>query len=825
MADTTLTDLIKIMRSEMKQSDEIIETQKETKASIDALTAVFMKKFKREERGGLDKLEDKIEAPKSQTGGYDIKLPDLPGKGMFDNLIVMGARLLSTINGIALGIAGVVAAFAGIRGWELDAIKNIESIGKRLKGLFPGAIATKIGDAMDLLRVSVAKFFGIDPMNGKLLANGSRVGPKGFLPKVAYAKGFTQIIGEAFDLFRSSILTKFGIDPATGKMLALTGDSAKDATPIARVIGRLGIQLRSLFKPVRAMASALGGFFKGDTFKGISKFVGAGGKLILAVFKKVFYPIGLVFSAFDGIKAFMDSDAQTIIGKLGDGVGAFVGDFIGAPFDLLKSGINWVFDKVFGVTRDENGNVTSQGWASWASTKMSEFSFEKVIGSIIAAPWKVIEAAWLWIKDLFTDPVGTIKKSWETLTGAFTSFGTFIYDSMLKPAWDWVSGIFADPVGTIKKSWETLTGAYANFGSFIYDKVLKPAWDWVSGIFTWLDTDKPEDSEGWSISKLVTGVFKSVKTFLSGMFSWTKPKDSEDSEGWGVSKLVKDVFQNVKTFLSDLFTFDSSKITLADIAGKAVDIYMIVPNLVLKAVTGIGSWLAGLFGFKETEAKLEEAGKFSISELAMKAFSGVKNWITEKFSGEIKIGNFSTNIGDIIKSVGDSLSLVKDILTATVQYEITRISNGFKNSFDRIANFINNLGDNLYIIASKNLQFELAPIAIKNPFTGNTLVEIPGFKAGVGDAETRAAAQSRIDTRTTLSQNRITARESETSAAMWAVQAKQNELAATVQNFVVNNINNSQTNANTNNARSYVATGSTSDTFDLVGSGNVQGAF
>lgn len=749
MADTTLTDLIKIMRSEMKQSDEIIETQKETKASIDALTAVFMKKFKRDERGGLDKLEDKIEAPKSQTGGYDIKLPDLPGKGMFDNLIIMGARLLSTINGIALGIAGVVAAFAGIRGWELDAIKNIKSIGTRLKGLFPGAIATKIGDAMDLLRVSVAKFFGIDPTNGKLLANGSRVGPKGFLPKVEYAKGFTQIIGEAFDLFRSSILTKFGIDPATGKMLALTGDSAKDATPIARVIGRLGIQLNSLFRPVRAMASALGGFFKGDTFKGISKFVGAGGKLILAVFKKVFYPIGLVFSAFDGMKAYLESDAQTIIGKLGEGVGAFVGDFIGAPFDLLKSGINWVFDKVFGVKRDENGKVTSEGWASWASTKMSEFSFEETIGSIIAAPFKVIEAAWLWMKDLFADPVGTIQKSWETLTGAFTNFGTFIYDS-----------------------------------------VLKPAWDWVSGIFTWLDTDKPEDSEGW-----------------------------------GVKKLVKDVYQNIKTFLSGLFTFDSSKVTLADIAGKAVDIYMIVPNIALKAITGIGSWLAGLFGFTETEEMLEEAGKFSISELAMKAFNGVKGWITEKFSGDIKIGKFSTNIGDIIETVGNNLSLIKDILTASVQYEITRISNGFKNSFDRIATFVNNLGDNLYLIASKNLQFELAPIAIKNPFTGNTLVEIPGFKAGVGDAETRAAAQSRIDTRTTLSQNRIEARNSETATALGVVEARQAELAANVQNFVVNNIDNSQTNANTNNARSYVATGSTSDTFDLVGSGNVQGAF
>ena len=211
----------------------------------------------------------------------------------------------------------------------------------------------------------------------------------------------------------------------------------------------------------------------------------------------------------------------------------------------------------------------------------------------------------------------------------------------------------------------------------------------------------------------------------------------------------------------------------------------------------------------------------------MKAFSGVRDWITEKFSGDIQIGNFSTNIGDIIKTVGDNLSLIKDILTATVQYEITRISNGFKNSFDRIATFINNLGDNLYIILSKNLQFELAPIAITNPFTGNTIVEIPGFKAGVGDATTRADAQSRIDTRTNLSENRIEARRSETAAALKVVDDKRGELAAAIvgQPIVINNIDNSQTNANTNNARSYVATGSTSDTFDLVGSGNAQGAF
>ena len=86
----------------------------------------------------------------------------------------------------------------------------------------------------------------------------------------------------------------------------------------------------------------------------------------------------LLFALFDGVQAYRNSDADGFIAKLGDGVGGFLGDLIGAPFDLLKAGVNWIFDKVFGVKRDENGNVTGDGWAAWASEKMKNFSFEKL---------------------------------------------------------------------------------------------------------------------------------------------------------------------------------------------------------------------------------------------------------------------------------------------------------------------------------------------------------------------------------------------------------------------------------------------------------------
>ena len=636
----TLDDVVKTLRA---QSDK----QDDTTSAISALTSVFKKKFLKDERGAPDRMEAEREAKKAGSGDFDLsKIMAFPGlddlTSGVNSLVMMAGNLAKMVSGLTAAVAGVLLAFEGIRGWELEAIKNIGSIGKRLRGLFPVAIATRIGDAMDLLRVSVAGFFGIDPMNGKLLSNGSRIGPKGFIPKVAYGKGFAQIIGEAFDLLRSSILTKFGIDPATGKMLKLTGDAAEDASPIARVIGRVGIQINSLFRPVRSFTSAIGDFFKGDIFKGISKYVGLGGKVILGIFKKVFYPIGLVFAAFDGMKAYLESDAQTVVGKLGAGIGGFVGDFIGAPFDLLKAGINWVFDKIFGVKRDENGKVTTEGWASWASTKMSEFSFEETIGNIVAAPFKVIEAGYLFVKDLFTNPREAFTNLWTNLTGI-------------------APGVF-------------------KFGEYIFDNVLMPTWNWITGIFK---------------------------------------QDPESESSLGMT-----------------------------------------------------------------------------------------------------MGNVLTGTINLFKNIGHFISGIGDVIATQVRFEIKAVINNFKNAFDRVSTFIRNLGDELYIMLSKSLQFNFPGVQAQFPewvpFVGGQIKEIvPPFSLGMGNTETRAAAESRIDTRNAKMFNRISARNSETQEAFLAAEEARANLMSGMQPIIINQDNRSTNTNATTDRRTYVATGGATDGFSL----------
>jgi hypothetical protein len=561
----TLDDVIQIMQ---KQSN----SQEETTAAINDLSSVFRKQFLKEERGSGDRLEADRERRPGSSGEIDLsKFMMIPGLDELTNvikgMILVSQNFARAILGITAGIAGVLAALAGIRGWEAAAIERIAKLGRSLDNIIP-------------------------------------------------EEGITKILKET------------------------------DAT---RKVSRLGMQIRSLFRPITNLGDALGDFFKGKTFQAIAKYVGVGGKVILGIFKKVFIPIGLVFSAFDGIKAYMESDAQTIIGDLGKGIGAFVGDFVGAPFDLLKAGINYVFDKIFGVKRDADGNVTTEGWASWASTKMTEFSFEKLIGNIVAAPFKVIEAGYLFVKDLFTDPKEAFTNLWTNLTGI-------------------APGLFS-------------------FGSYIFDTLIKPVWDFVTGFFK--HDPKEENALGQSMDNLLTGTIN--------------------------------LFKN--------------------------------------------------------------------------------------------IGHFISGIGDIIAT--------------QVEFEIKAVVNGFKNAFDRVATFIRNLGDNLYIMMSNALQFNFPGIILNKPdgAKGKILEKIgvpfpleimPAFSLGLGNTETRAAAESRIDTRNAKMFNRISARNSETQEAFLAAEEARANLMSGMQPVIINQDNRQTNNNSTSDRRTYVATGAATDGFSLT---------
>lgn len=206
----------------------------------------------------------------------------------------------------------------------------------------------------------------------------------------------------------------------------------------------------------------------------------------------------------------------------------------------------------------------------------------------------------------------------------------------------------------------------------------------------------------------------------------------------------------------------------------------------------IPAWILEKLGFEKLAEGLRE---FSITEMVDPLWNSIKG---------------------VVAFVGDNIGMIKDALVAEVSYQITRITNGFKNAFDRISTFINNLGDNLYIIISENLRFKLEPMSIKNPITGNDLFTIPGFDVGVGDETTRAAAQSRIDLRNNESSDRIVARNNETSAAFSRAQELQNELRTGLQQVIINNIDNSNTDNSSNSSSSVVSTGTNADAFALV---------
>lgn len=631
----TLDDVVKIMKT---QSDK----QEDTTSAIAGLTNVFTKFFLKEERGGGDRLE--AERERRTTGGeLDLsKLMAIPGldalNSSINNLVMMGANFAKMIAGIGLGIAGVLAAFAGIRGWEAQAIANIGKIGKALDNLFPNTLSGTIGKAIDDLRLGILRrVFGIGP-DGKMI----RSADGRFAGKLSVADA----VRDAMAGLRTSLLARFGIG-ADGKLISVKGADGKFKT---NFVGRVTMQVRSLFRPIQTLGESLGNFFKGKTFQAITKFLGVGGKVILGIFKKVFYPIGLVFSAFEGIKEFMASDAQTIIGNLADGIDGFVGDFIGAPFDLLKAGINYVFDKIFGVKRDENGKVTTEGWASWASTAMEKFSFKELIGNIVAAPFRVIEAGYLFVKDLFTNPKEAFTNLWTNLTGI-------------------APGVF-------------------KFGEYIFNNLIMPAWNFVTGIFK--QDPKEENALGMSLDNVLTGTI-----------------------------------------------------------------------------------------------------------------------------------NLFKNIGHFIGGIGD-------IIATQVEFEIKAVVNGFKNAFDRVATFIRNLGDNLYIMMSNALQFNFPGIILNNPggATGKVLEKIgvpfpleimPAFSLGLGNSETRAAAESRIDTRNAKMFNRISARNNETQEAFLAAEEARANLMSGMQPVIINQDNRTTTNNSANNSRAYVATGgSSTDDFSLT---------
>ena len=193
----------------------------------------------------------------------------------------------------------------------------------------------------------------------------------------------------------------------------------------------------------------------------------------------------------------------------------------------------------------------------------------------------------------------------------------------------------------------------------------------------------------------------------------------------------------------------------------------------------IPAWLLEKFGMQNAAEVLRG---FSLTELVDPIWAGIKG---------------------IVTFVGDQFINMKDIVVGAFTLELTRIINGFKNAFTQLANFIQNLGDEMYIMLSESLQFNFPGIVGKVPdflpswMGGGKEIQImPAFSLGMGNEQTRAAAAERIDYRTAKATALINERNKEVADMMKAQQDRLAELRNAFQNQVVNAVNASTNTTN-----------------------------
>lgn len=399
--------------------DDVNKTLVKQNNKLDSIGSSFDAFFKELQRSRLDQLEKDRENTKASAVPAKVSAANKPDSG-FDFGLLAPAALLAPL---LASVTAFGAALAGLRGWEIGAAK---SIGRSLRGFVRSTIQgarTFTGDLMTRIMTSfknfgsriMTRYFGFTPEGGQTRnARGQFAGRAGSV--------MDQLRGR-FAAYRRSVMSSFGIG---GRVARAAGAGAAVARPLMTV---LTTAIDAILTPVRMIATAASSFATGigrPLLDGLRALGGGAGGFI-RMFGTILKPIGFLFSAFDGIKAFMDSDAEGLLSRIGDGFGAFIGDFFGVPFDLLKSGIRWIFNKIFGLEVGPDGQVAGDGWAAWASNAMANFSFEETINGLVQAPFDMLQGAVNWVKLLFNDPGAALSALWSGVYGEEGIFNMLIW--------------------------------------------------------------------------------------------------------------------------------------------------------------------------------------------------------------------------------------------------------------------------------------------------------------------------------------------------------------------------------------------------------------
>lgn len=304
---------------------EIKETNKRLDAQGNALTDFIAEiRFQRQGQG----LENKREARKSKGGGtvpFVSPIANLSkdglGLGFFLNPAAVLGALTSNLTGIAAGIAAITLATDGLRGWALTPVKSIKKW---------ASWGDKILDGARGIRNALFLSFGLTEA-GELSRD-----TKGRFKKTP----ITTKIGMRMNSLRLSTLKAFGLDSA-GKLKAAAKIDPDLTKP--NLFQRFKFQFGRIMNPIKNISAGIAKFASGvgrPIFNFFGKIGALGGGLlgkIGGVFGKILAPLGFFLSFKAAFDDWMTSEESSIMKQGTDFIGKFLGNFLGAPADLIKS--------------------------------------------------------------------------------------------------------------------------------------------------------------------------------------------------------------------------------------------------------------------------------------------------------------------------------------------------------------------------------------------------------------------------------------------------------------------------------------------------------
>ena len=399
----TLDDIKKELIANRKVTDDILKTNT---ALVSEMTEYFKDLKEAARKNLLNQKENKREAKATTPGAFGkaFAAQQPKGKGLFG---IPGLGVLQTLLG---SLAAVSLALAGLRGWEKAALKNIGSITKSIGMLFPKSVGNSIQNSFLKLRKALLTSVGLDATLKKF------GDPKSGLKTSVGAQIFSR-----FEKFRGRLLNSIGLG-VDGKPIVVRGEQGLRVPVLSRITGALN----KVFEPIIRVSDGIFDYFKSSRgvvgfLRGLG-FVGgaaatlAGGTVgrvariaspVATVMGKILLPLGILMSAKKAIDEFFASPEGTPLSeKLEKAAFAFLGDFIGAPLNLLKDGVSYLFKAAFGIETDKDGNVLpGQGVGGKIAEVIDKFDFVALIKNIPDFVRTVINN----ILGFLKDPIGVGK--------------------------------------------------------------------------------------------------------------------------------------------------------------------------------------------------------------------------------------------------------------------------------------------------------------------------------------------------------------------------------------------------------------------------------